>query len=158
MDLINILINKKFIPDLCSLINIEGIMEILIDKNIIIIDDINNPSLSELKISIKTIYDIFESMFGKTIIKKIIFEGLLKNVLNETIDPKDELLMYTGYCKDCDSDAEIFNLDMNDYENSLSYANNLVMNFKYKNSYTYLDLFCDKCGKTLYDKDPYEIY
>lgn len=131
-------------------------MEFVI-KNIVesSVEDVAHPTASELSIAIETIYEC--KTMDKNIVKSVI-NDLLKNILNDEVDLKNELLMYTGYCDVCDSEVELFKIDIEDYDNTLDYANAICQASKCKQPLTYKDILCRICARPLYCIDPYEIY
>ncbi|CCU55333.1 unknown similar to AMEV075 [Adoxophyes honmai entomopoxvirus 'L'] len=159
-NIIDDLVDKNLITN-TSLIDNKKIIKFLIDSDQLYIDDIECANLSDLSISIDILYEIFESVLEQSLIRNIIFEGLLNLVADQEMKLEDELLVYIGYCNICDPDAEIFTINMEDFEKSLDYADAIILNSKHIDcnyEYSITDLFCDKCGRALFDIDPYEIY
>ncbi|AKN80786.1 hypothetical protein [Diatraea saccharalis granulovirus] len=111
--------------------------------------------LSEIAIKIENMYEENETVEN---VKKFVFNKLLKNVLDESVNLEDYLLVYSGYCKVCDSNAEIFKVDIDDYENTLDYAHAIYSLYKKEKTLTYKDIFCKICARPLYEIDLFEIY
>ncbi|ADO00466.1 hypothetical protein WIV_gp122 [Wiseana iridescent virus] len=130
----------------------ELVVKDIIEKSM---EDTTNPTASELSVAIESIYE--NKTMDKNIVKSVIHH-LLKNILNDEIDLKNELLMYTGYCDMCDSEVKLFKIEIEDYDNTLDYANAMCKASKHKQPLTYKDILCKICARPLYCIDPYEIY
>ncbi|CCU56349.1 unknown similar to AMEV075 [Mythimna separata entomopoxvirus 'L'] len=135
----------------------DKFLKIIIKNNIVDIENIKYPCLSNI-VEIKDILLDKLKECPPNDIYYLLSVGYLDNLPSKEINLLDENCMYIGLCENCDEDSDLFNLEINEENNTQLYLEQILLNRKYKYPILYSDLFCKNCCSELFIEDPTLYY